>query len=84
MSYLRIIQALGELLMMDEQKKFVKCCRNCRNLISIPKDNRFNDVDHYCMVSTYFTHGIDKDITKIKRYTPGGKELECRWESAEK
>lgn len=27
-----------------------------------------------------FMHSINKDISKIKRLTPGGRELKCRYE----
>ncbi len=57
----------------------VKCCKNCMNLIECPRNNRHNDIDHFCMATGYFTHGIDKDITKVKRYSPGGKELVCQY-----
>jgi len=61
------------------QNTEIRCCRNCENLLEIPKNNRYNDVDHFCIVAGYFTHGIGKDISKIKRYFPGGKELSCKW-----
>ena len=63
-----------------KKTEIIKCCRNCRNLIESPRNNRYNDVDHFCIVTGYLTTGIDRDITKIKRYSPGGKELECEWE----
>lgn len=62
----------------------MKCCRNCKNLIAYPKNNRYGDVDYLCTVTSYFTSGIDKDITKVKRYSPGGKELLCNWQPKNK
>ncbi len=56
-----------------------KCCRNCANLIDYPKNNHYGDVKHLCIVTGYFATGIDKDISKIKRYSPGGRELQCKW-----
>ena len=28
-----------------------KCCRNCANLIDYPKNNRYGDVNHLCIVT---------------------------------
>ena len=56
-----------------------KCCRNCANLIDYPKNNRYGDVEHLCIVTGYLTMGIDRNISKIKRYSPGGRELQGRW-----
>lgn len=36
-----------------------KCCRNCANLIDYPKNNRYGDVNHLCIVTGYFATGID-------------------------
>lgn len=58
----------------------VECCANCRNCISMPKNNRYGDVEHFCLVNGYFLHGIQKDRNKLKRFTPGGKKLECHYE----
>ncbi len=57
----------------------VKCCRNCAHLIDYPRNNRYGDVEHLCIVTGYLTTGIDRDISKIKRYSPGGRELQCKW-----
>jgi len=59
--------------------RMIKCCRNCKNLVGFPKNNRYGDVDHFCIVTSYFVTGIDKDINKVKRYSPGEKELQCKW-----
>lgn len=56
-----------------------KCCRNCGNLMEYPKNNRYGDISHLCLATGYFTSGVDKDIAKVKRYSPGGKELKCQW-----
>lgn len=54
-------------------------CKNCGNLVESPKNNSFKDIEHFCLVTGYFVTGIDKDSTKVKRYTPGGRELPCSW-----
>ncbi len=65
-------------------KETVKCCRNCDHLVDYQKKNHYGDVEHLCLVTGYFASGIDKDITKIKRYTPGGRELNCQWKEKTK
>ena len=70
-------------ILSSGKKIMTKCCRNCANLIDYPKNNRYWDVEHLCMVTGYLTCGIDKDITKIKRYSPGGRELKCEWKAKE-
>lgn len=57
----------------------IKCCRNCHNLIEYPRNNKYKDIDYFCIMTGYFTSGIDQDITKVMRYSPGGKELKCEW-----
>lgn len=42
--------------------------------------NRYGDIDYMCAINGYFMHSINKDISKIKHFTPGGRELECRYE----
>lgn len=66
--------------MKKESIDDIKCCLNCRNCIPIPRNNKYGDIDYLCLVHTYFLHGVKKDITKVKRYSPGGRELECRYE----
>lgn len=58
----------------------IECCANCKYCIDEPTNNRYGDIKHFCLVTGYYTHGINKDRTKIKHYTPGGKELECKYE----
>lgn len=55
------------------------CCNNCANRIDYPKKNAYGDVEHLCTKTGYFVSGLDKDVDKIKRYSPGGKELPCEW-----
>ena len=57
----------------------IRCCRNCGNLIDYPTGNKYGDVHHFCLVTGYYVTSIDKDSTKVKRFTPGGKELHCLW-----
>ncbi len=65
---------------MPENTKIIKkCCRNCKNLVAFPKNNRYGDVDYLCLVTGYFVTGMDKDISKVRRFSPGGKELNCQW-----
>lgn len=58
----------------------LKCCANCRNHAFLLKENRYKDIETFCMVNGYFTSYIFKDIRKIKIYSPGGKELECKFQ----
>ena len=58
----------------------VECCANYKYLIDYPKGNKYRDVEHFCVITGYFTHAIHKEGRKIKRFTPGGRELECRYE----
>lgn len=62
----------------------IKCCANCKNCVSIPRNNSYNDIDYLCVISSYFVIGIHKDINRIKHLTPGGRELECKYESKER
>lgn len=57
----------------------IECCANCRNCVGIPKNNRYGDVEYICLVDGYYLTGIQKDRTKVERYSPGGKKLECRY-----
>ena len=61
------------------EKPIVKCCLNCGNMIEVPRNNRFGDVDRLCLRTTYLITGANRDVTKVKRYTPCGKELDCVW-----
>lgn len=60
----------------------IKCCANCEYCIKYPRGNKFNDIDYMCAVNGYFLHSINKDITKIKHLSPGGKELQCKYKNA--
>lgn len=57
-----------------------ECCANCRYLVSFPRNNKYNDNDHLCLITKYFCSGIYKDRKKLKHYTPGGRELNCCYE----
>jgi hypothetical protein len=60
--------------------KMKKCCANCRYCISIPRNNKYGDVDHLCIITDYYIGNINRDRNKIKMFTPGGRELECQYE----
>ncbi len=57
----------------------IKTCGNCANIVEYPRNNRYNDIDYLCLKTGYFVQGLERDITKVKRYSPGGKELKCEW-----
>lgn len=44
----------------------IKSCYNCKHCIAIPRNNRYNDIDYLCVVNSYFTIDIHKDISRIK------------------
>ena len=58
----------------------MECCANCKYLVSTPKNNRYGDMEHFCLAMGYYVHGINRDRTKIQHFTPGGKELICKYE----
>lgn len=62
------------------EKKEVECCQNCRYCIELPRGNRYEDVDYMCGIDGYYLASITADRNKVRRYTVGGKELECRYE----
>ena len=57
-----------------------KSCYNCKHCIAIPRNNRYNDIDYLCEVNSYFIMDIHKNVSRIKHFTPGGRELECKYE----
>lgn len=61
----------------------VECCANCKHCVDYSKNNRYGDVEHLCLVTGYFIQGFNKDRNKVKRFSPGGKELECKYERRE-
>lgn len=61
-----------------------ECCINCKHCIATPKNNRYGDIEYFCIATGYFLHGVTKDRNKVKRYSPGGKELECQYEKSSK
>ena len=62
-------------------ENIIKCCNTCKHLIAFPRNNGYGDVDYLCIKTGYFVHGRDKDVSKVKRFSPGGKELKCEWEN---
>lgn len=62
------------------QKK--RCCLNCKHLVQFPRGNSYGDIDYLCIKTGYFVVNVGADVKKIKRYTPGGKELVCCHESS--
>lgn len=60
--------------------KIIECCANCKHCLDIPKNNTYGDIEHLCLVNSYYVHSVNKDKNKLKRFSPGGKELECRYE----
>lgn len=65
-------------LMKDDM--YIECCANCKNCLDYPRGNKYGDVDHLCIVDGYFVMGVHKDRTKVKGYSPGGRELQCKYE----
>lgn len=63
-----------------EVKQEVECCLNCKYCVSFPRNNRYGDIDYFCMVTEFFLHGVKKDRNKFERFTPGGRKLECKYE----
>lgn len=61
----------------------IECCANCKYLVSTPKNNRYGDIENFCLITGYYLHGIHKDRNKIKHFSPGGKKLECKYERTE-
>lgn len=59
-----------------------RCCLNCKNLVQFPRGNSYGDIDYLCIKTGYFVVNVGADVKKIKRYTPGGKELVCCHESS--
>jgi len=64
-------------------KELIECCANCKHCIGTPKNNSYGDIEYFCFVTGYFLHGVNKDRHTVRRFTPGGKELECRYERKE-
>lgn len=75
----RIIKRRGGKVKKEE----VECCQNCRYCIGFPKDNKYGDIDYMCGIDGYYLASITADRNKVRRYTVGGKELECRYERKE-
>jgi hypothetical protein len=58
----------------------IECCANCKHRLDYPRNNKYGNVDHLCIISGYFIIEIYKDNRKVKGYSPGGRELECKYE----
>lgn len=58
----------------------IDCCANCRYCADRPKNNRYGDIEHFCMATGYLMVGVNKDIHKVRHFTPGGRELVCKYE----
>lgn len=62
----------------------IECCANCKNCLAYPRNNKYGDIDYLCVVNGYFfVSGIHKDRNKVKGFSPGGRELECKWQPRE-
>ena len=61
-------------------KNTIACCANCKHCLEYLRGNRYGDIDYRCAINGYVMHSINKDSSKIKHFTPGGRELECRYE----
>ncbi len=48
-----------------EVKQEVECCLNCKYCVSFPRNNRYGDIDYFCMVTEFFLHGVRKDRNKL-------------------
>ena len=59
-----------------------KCCANCRWYSRKDKNNKYGDVEHFCIATGYFmlSSEIYKNIENVKMYAPGGRELVCKYE----
>lgn len=64
----------------DEYSKLT-CCANCKHLAYYPKRNRYGDIDFLCMSTSYFILSVLDDMNNIRISTPGGRKLECKFES---
>lgn len=60
--------------------KDIECCANCKYCLAYPKNNSYGDIAYLCAINGFFLHSITKENAKLKRYSPGGKELICKFE----
>ena len=65
---------------MRNYNNSIECCANCKHLISTPKNNRYGDMENFCLKTGYLVSLIHKDVHKYKHCTPAGKELPCEYE----
>lgn len=75
-NYLTVWKLVG-----DPKYSMLECCANCKKFAFLLKNNRYQDIELFCFATGYFISGIFKDKRKIKHYSPGGKILECKYES---
>lgn len=57
----------------------IECCLNCEYCLAYPKGNKYGDVDYLCISTGYYVSSVKKDRNKLKRYTPAGSELVCKY-----
>lgn len=58
----------------------IDCCLTCSHLVSNPKNNRYGDMEHFCLKTGYLVSLVHKDVHKYKHLSPTGKELPCNYE----
>lgn len=61
-------------------EKNIDCCANCKHCIVTPKNNKYGDMEYFCMKIGYYCTGVHKDVHKYKHLSPGGRELDCQYE----
>lgn len=61
----------------------IECCANCKHCMAFPKNNKYGDIEYLCLIHGYFMFEIHKDHRKIRQYTTGERELECKYEREE-
>lgn len=69
-----------QMLRKEKNMESIKCCATCKYLVSHPKGNRYGDMEHFCLKTSYMVGQIHKNRDMVKSYTPGGKELNCTYE----
>lgn len=57
----------------------IECCNTCKHLLAFSRGNSYGDINYLCPITTYYVTNIKADVHKYKRYSPGGKELICRY-----
>lgn len=79
-----VFMGITNVYSVKKENKGIKkrCCLNCKHLVQFPRGNSYGDIDYLCIKTGYFVVNVGADVKKIKRYTPGGKELVCCHESS--